>query len=390
MGRIVSAVVTVDGALLGTVGPFAVEAPWWSEAASVVGRLEDALGVAVFVLRLLRVEGGDGGRDGHVTYHAEALERPAGTWAPGAVDHAALVAPHALRSPWARIDGLRELLGWASGALAAAGRPVTGAPEQRRTWNLAGLFRLPTAYGPVWLKATPGFATDEAAVITAFAQADPGLVPAVVAAGERRVLLDHLPGEDCWDAAPGAITSVIGRFVAAQAELASRRPPWLPDRRTPVITGKVLRLLDHVEGLTAGERAAARDLVGRWPELDRCGLPDTVVHGDFHPGNWRCDGGPPAVVDFADAHYGNPVLDGLRAYDYLPEAKRPVAARAWVDAWEARWPGADPARALDVAAPLAHLAYAVRYQEFLDGIEPAERVYHHDDPIGVIRAALTL
>lgn len=40
------------------------------------------------------------------------------------------------------------------------------------------------------------------------------------------------------------------------------------------------------------------------------------------------------------------------------------------------------------AEPLAHLAYAVRYQEFLDNIEPSERVYHLGDPAAVIRHAL--
>jgi hypothetical protein len=51
-------------------------------------------------------------------------------------------------------------------------------------------------------------------------------------------------------------------------------------------------------------------------------------------------------------------------------------------------PGSDPARALAVAEPLAQLAYAVRYQEFLDGIEPSERVYHEGDPAAAIRTAL--
>jgi len=39
---------------------------------------------------------------------------------------------------------------------------------------------------------------------------------------------------------------------------------------------------------------------------------------------------------------------------------------------------------------LAHLAYAVRYQEFLDGIEPSERVYHDGDPAASVRTALRL
>ena len=61
---------------------------------------------------------------------------------------------------------------------------------------------------------------------------------------------------------------------------------------------------------------------------------------------------------------------------------------AWIDAWASRLPGCDPAGALSIAEPLAHLAYAVRYQEFLDGIEPSERIYHLGDPAAAIRAAL--
>jgi len=259
--------------------------------------------------------------------------------------------------------------------------------------NLAALFQLPTDKGPVWLKTTPRFAADEASVIAAFARVDPALVPPVIGAGPRRVLLGHLPGEDCWDASPQIITSAVQRLATAQAVLARQPasfPPGLPDRRTPVIAGQIRALLDGQVGgeLTAGEVTAARGLLSRFPQLDECGLPDTVVHGDFHPGNWRSDGGPPAIVDWADAHVGNPVLDGLRACDFLPAGKRPAAAAAWIGAWASCIPGCEPARALRIAGPLAHLIYAVRYQEFLDGIEPSERIYHLGDPAAEIRAAL--
>jgi Ser/Thr protein kinase RdoA (MazF antagonist) len=33
-----------------------------------------------------------------------------------------------------------------------------------------------------------------------------------------------------------------------------------------------------IDRLTAG-------LESRFDEIDRCGLPNTLVHGDFHPGN---------------------------------------------------------------------------------------------------------
>jgi len=384
-----------------TSPPFSVDIPWWSEVEPVVGHLQGLLGVPVLVLRLLKVDGGESGRDGHVTYHVEALERPAaGVLDPppmghGPVDRSplgkGLLNGHeALRSPWARAEGLRELLGWATDTLDAAGRPVTGPVEQRRTWNLAGLFRLPTARGPVWLKATPRFAADEASVIDAFAQVDPGLVPTLLGSGDRRILMEHIPGEDCWGAAPETVAAAMDRFVAAQAVLAAKRPAGLRDRRTPALAAQVGELLDGpvAAELTAQELAVARELTNRWELLDECGLPDTVAHGDFHPGNWRSDGGPPVVMDFADAYWGNPVVDGLRAHDFLPEDVRAAAAHAWIDAWTRHAPGSDPARALAVAEPLAHLMYSVRYQEFLDGIEPSEQPYHQGDPASVIRRAV--
>jgi hypothetical protein len=351
----VSAWVTSGGRFLGVTGPFPVDIPWWSEVEPVIGRLEGLLGVPVLVLRLVDVDGGVGGRDGHVTYHVEALRPPApGVLDQRPVDQGLLNGHEAFRSPWARAAGLREILDWATGTLGEAGRPVTGPVEQRRTWNLAGLFRLPTARGTAWLKTTPHFAADEATVAGAFARIDPGLVATLLGSGEHRVLMEHIPGEDCWGASAETVTA----------------------------DGPV------AQELSAQQLTVAQELTDRWDLLAKCGLPDTLVHGDFHPGNWRSDGGPPVVVDFADAHWGNPVLDGLRVQDFLPESRRAQAARAWVDAWKARVPGADPERALALAEPLAHLIYAVRYQEFLDGIEPSEQPYHRGDPADEIRAAV--
>ena len=104
--------------------------------------------------------------------------------------------------------------------------------------------------------ATPSFATDEASVIAALAQVDPTLVPPVLGAAPGRVLLDHIPGEDCWDASAEIIASGIDRFVAAQAALDPGRarpdhippghlPPGLPDRRAPAkaVPEKLLSIL---------------------------------------------------------------------------------------------------------------------------------------------------
>ncbi len=375
-----TAVVTHNGGCAGTVGPFHVDVPWWSEVQLVVAHLERALGAPAFVLRLLTTEGSDGMRGGHVTYHAEALAPPAGL-AP--CEFAA--DDHPLRMPWARAEGLRELLGWAAGHV-----DLTGRPAQRKTWNLSCLFRLPTAGGPVWLKAIPGFAAAEPGAIAAVAEADPGLVPAVLASAPGRLLLADVPGTDCWDPSPEVVAGTVRRVAAAQARISRQPPRGLPDRRPESLAAAVRDLLDGPVGaeLSPAELRAARALQDRWEMLAGCGLPDTVVHGDFHPGNWRSDGGSAVVLDWADAHLGNPVLDGLRAIGFLPPALRQTAADAWIAAWSAAVPRSRPAAALRIAEPLAHFAYAVRYQEFLDNIEPSERVYHHGDPAASIRQAL--
>jgi hypothetical protein len=83
-------------------------------------------------------------------------------------------------------------------------------------------------------------------------------------------------------------------------------PPGLPDRRG--LADQILALLDGPGSgdLSTAEVTAARALLSRFKLLDESGLPDTIVHGDFHPGNWRSGGGPPVILDWADAHIGRP------------------------------------------------------------------------------------
>ena len=80
---------------------------------------------------------------------------------------------------------------------------------------------------------------------------------------------------------------------------------------------------------------------GRVRELvEAAGDDATLVHGDFHPGNWRGT----TLLDWGDSFVGHPLLD--HADDN----------------------------------PLKHLRNSLLYQLFLDNIEPSERVYHRDDP----------
>ncbi|MCX4756030.1 phosphotransferase family protein [Kitasatospora purpeofusca] len=401
-GRTAAVHLTHDGDHLGQLGPFDLADPWWSSVGELTGRASAEAGVPVAVVRLAGVTGGEGGRGGHTVYHAEALDRPVDRAPrPAGPEVDALLGPAGRRAGWATPAGLRAALDWAERASATAGRPVTGRAEQVRTWNLSGVFRLPTAAGTVWLKViNPSFNVAEAEAIALFAAAAPELVPTVLAAdpAHGRVLLDDVPGRDCWGPSVEEVALAVPGLVAAQAALAAggrAASAGLPDRTPGAVAAAAPGLLDRLAAtaeLTGEELAAARALAARLPELAgelaACGLPETVVHGDFHPGNWRSDGSGLVVIDFADTCFGHPVADGLRPRGFLDGERWAQVAEEWARAWRERVPGCSPERALELAGPLVHFGYALRYQEFLDHIEDSERPYHEGDPAAEVRQAL--
>jgi aminoglycoside phosphotransferase (APT) family kinase protein len=112
-----------------------------------------------------------------------------------------------------------------------------------------------------------------------------------------------------------------------------------------------------------------------------------LVHGDFHPGNVRWSGGGPVLLDWGDCGIGNPLLDQAAFLSSIGEAKRGPVRAAWADLWRDAVPGCDPDRAAALLAPVAALRQALIYRMFLDGIEPAERVYHVNDPGTWLRRA---
>ena len=136
-------------------------------------------------------------------------------------------------------------------------------------------------------------------------------------------------------------------------------------------------------------------------ELARCGIPDTLVHGDFHPGNVRGTPSPAGgagtrrggasnlvILDWGEAGVGHPMLDQLAFITHLSDPDRGVVVSLWAARWRELVPGCYPEAAADLLRPCAALFGAVFYQGFLDNIEPDERPYHAPDPIASLRLAL--
>jgi Phosphotransferase enzyme family len=119
-----------------------------------------------------------------------------------------------------------------------------------------------------------------------------------------------------------------------------------------------------------------------------CGLPDTLVHGDVHPGNFRGGGGAPlSLLDWGDCSVGNPLLDGAGFLGRISADEVPAVRAHWHALWRAAVPGSAPERAATLLQPVSVARGAVVYQGFLDAIEPSEHPYHQGDPLRCLRDA---
>jgi Ser/Thr protein kinase RdoA (MazF antagonist) len=168
----------------------------------------------------------------------------------------------------------------------------------------------------------------------------------------------------------------------------------VPDRRLVTMVPRIAAVVEQWgSGLDEPERrsvdALVNDLPVRLAAIADCGVPDTLVHGDFHPGNvaGRPDGY--VILDWGDSFVGHPLVDELAFVERLPPSTAFEVRRWFVSAWERIVPGSDPARAADLLDPVVALLAAVMYAGFCAGVEPDERIYHEADVLRMLRRAAT-
>jgi hypothetical protein len=381
--------VTPDGSVVGSLAPVPVSTPWWQDIAPVVGALREHHGLDVTVLRLLEADR-DGPPGGVVTYLAEIAQPvDADPWQGALPDHP-------LRASYARPGGPHADLAWARSVLASRGLVLTGAPQQIRTWNLSSLWRLPVEGGDAWLKVVPPFFAHEGAMLEIL-EREP--VPRLLGHSGARVVLAAVPGEDLYDAELPELIPMVELLVTLQRKFIGRTDELLalglPDWRAASLGSAIASVFDRNRHGLLGNEIDILDrfvdaLPARFADIARCGIPDTLVHGDFHPGNLRGDSTSLTLLDWGDSGVGHPLLDQAAFLDRVPKDAVAPLRELWHRLWKTVRPGADPVRAGQLLAPIAAARQAVIYQHFLDGIEPTEHPYHRDDPVNWLRATAAI
>ncbi len=387
----VATLILVDprGRPLGTLPPLPpTSSSWWKDIGPVVDAARERYGIDVTILRLLGADQ-PAPPGGSVTYLAEYDGPPLAGLGP-----ATPTAPHPLRMSWARPGGPAASLAWVDEVLAGHGRTVTGR-QQVRTWNLSSIWRLDTDRGPAWLKEVPPFMAHEGAVLGWLGRPN---TPTLLGAAGQRMVLDDILGTDRHDAPSPERQEMLADLLDIQADSVDRLPELIelgvPREGAAEFRHDAETMLPHwIDGVPREDRAVLGDLVGglaeRFAALAECGIPDTLMHGDFHPGNVRSDGTHRVLIDWGDSRIGHPAVDLIRMRDWHGSDQEALCEQ-WCAYWRRAVPGCEPERAVELIDPVVALRGALIYGMFLRSIEPSERPYHDlDVPIG-LRAAIEL
>lgn len=262
--------------------------------------------------------------------------------------------------PWSRPGWVGEASSWMLESLAAAGWEPIGTPEQHYLWSLTSILRCPTTAGDTYLKATSPLFAQEVAMTQLLATRTPGLTPAVLATEPGRgwlLMADH--GGRPLDEEPQT-SWPLGIATHARIQRA-----WLGDLAAARAAGAVERGLDAVaeaaKDLASNDSVMGRldpasrlryersvpRLIDACARIDAAGLPDTLIHGDLHPGNVAVTDRGCIVFDWSDVAIGNPLIDLV---PYLNHGSDAASRRMIRDAYVAVWADmADPHRLRDAA-----------------------------------------
>ena len=380
---------------------------WHAEVGPINAAVEHQYGVRVVTLRTLAHQLDRQANSARILIamevHGEATHAPTGArWATGeellsaaeSADRDGIAAwfgqaayddTRPLRRAWTRAGWLDGTLTWCRERLAERGAVISAPPDQVKHWSIASIWRIHTHTGDVWLKTVPPFFAHEGSLIQLIAPTMPEHLPRVIATDRERglTLMEPLPARTLREQADDAASD---RAVALLARL---QQSWAPRTAALLAAGCADRRLGTLD--SAIEEILARESVrerfnddelrqlrvfgatvpARVEALRACGVPETLMHGDFYPGNIASDGERLVIFDWTDACVSHPLFD-LATFVPRDPVEHAAATQAFLEAWTPAVDMRTLERAAEIAQPLACIHHATSYMRLLDGIDPTD------------------
>jgi len=294
----------------------------------------------------------------------------------------------ARRPEWFRNPGwYDEVDGWVDRELAARSRSRTGDTVPVKVWSISAVLEIPSDPAPVWLKASCRHFHAEPALTRLVSAMLPEHAPPMIAVDEERawLLMEDMPGadEEHAEEPPPGLGAAAARIVATLQlrsldhldEIEAAGVPVRGLAETMRGFDEVLASSVELDQLTQAELAAARatrdDVHAVMEELASVGLPETLVHGDLHPGNVAHAGGSARLYDWSDAAVSHPLLDLAQLVQDLPADEAELARAAYAEAWRAAYPGIDLRRGLELAVQVNAIFQLVTFEQIYRAQEDA-------------------
>jgi hypothetical protein len=299
------------------------------------------------------------------------------------------------RPPWARPGWLAEATMWLEASIVEAGLGSNGPVEVVEQWPLSSVLRRGTGDGHVYMKAVFSTFRHEPALTRALAEEHPTLVPEVLAVDVSRgwLLMRELNGVQIGDLDVEEWTDALRAAAGFHRHWSERTSELLAlgahDRTLATLVSEIRAAVE--EAALEAPDGVVSELERRCGELGECALPQTLVHGDFHPWNVMVDGDDLRIFDWSDACVSHPLFDLptflLRASD---ESARESMLEAYLEIWTDLASAEELRAAYDLALPLAHVHHAVSYLRINEALEPDDRWWFADEPRRWLAGALEL
>jgi hypothetical protein len=294
----------------------------------------------------------------------------------------------ARRPDWARPGWYDATTDWLTKELARLGIAMRGPVEQLGSWPISSLLAADTDQGRVIVKSVPLMFGHEPALTLALATEHPGLVSDVLVAdpARRHLVMRAFGGAPLGSEEPARWSDGLTALAAIQQSWSERRDEarriGVEDRSLAALDGEIDSIVTD-EGASPELAPGARErLVASLPRLHELlerlaagPVPETLVHGDFHPWNVQRDGDRLVIFDWSDACWGHPFFDIPTVTSRTDDpTARETLREAVVAAWSAVGDRASVREALAWSEPLTELHLSITWRR-LQGLFEADGAY---------------
>jgi hypothetical protein len=296
------------------------------------------------------------------------------------------------RGAWNAPGWYDEASDWIRAQLQAHGIEMTAPPEQFKHWIITSALRVPTTHGDYYLKAVPSVFAQEPGITTALSARYPDYVPAPLATrsrpGEGWMLMPDFKGEVLERISVEQISEALRILARMQIDSISRVDELLAagclDRRLERLAAELETLLHDPVVLVRLLPEEIESLQRHRPQFEEMcarlagyGVPQTLLHGDFHGGNLLAWDERILIFDWTDGCIAHPFLDLITGIDNrypgFNEQEQAAIREAYLAEWRAYESPERLREAAQLAWPLGALHQAISYRGIMATPSDASR-----------------